>query len=172
MHPYVLAPLLNSSTGALLKFLGDEAAKRRQGRSVRAPCPLTPPPVRTNVPTLRHQGKTGRAAEQSGGGGDAAHGATDARPADSHTLRACMRVSLSLSHPYNLSFTHRRGWRPRRRSTVARATVVQEANQGGGGWCWGRGEGQRGRRVAESGKSRVYALNLPRGVSDARRRLR
>jgi hypothetical protein len=97
MHPYVLAPLLNSSTGALLKFLGDEASKRRQGRSVRAPCPLTPPPVRTNVPTLRHQGKTGRAAEQSRGGGDTAHGATHARPADSHTLRACMRVSLSLS---------------------------------------------------------------------------
>lgn len=29
MHPYVLAPLVNSTTGALLKFLGDEAAKRR-----------------------------------------------------------------------------------------------------------------------------------------------
>jgi hypothetical protein len=29
MHPYVLAPLVNNTTGALLKFLGDEAAKRR-----------------------------------------------------------------------------------------------------------------------------------------------
>ena len=60
MHPYVLAPLVNSSTGALLKFLGDEAAKRR------------------NLPSSAKPPQHGRAREAS---------AVAAKQADSQSAR-------------------------------------------------------------------------------------